>query len=73
MVKASIIYGQPSLGVIKSEFENLKLILVGRYLSCRIQMYLNRNFHSNPTLSHSMFRYFIVGYLYFFLQRSRNT
>ena len=47
----------------------LKLILVGDYLSCRIQMYLNRNFHSNPTLSHSRFRYFIVDYLCFFSLR----
>ena len=41
------------------------------YLSCRIQMYLNRNFHSNPTLSHSRFGYFIVDYLYFFYPRKQ--
>ena len=35
-------------------------------------MYLNGNFHSNPTLSHSSFRYFTVDYLYFSLQGSRN-
>ena len=29
-------------------------------------MYLNRNFHSNPTLSHSRFRYFIVDIYTFF-------
>ena len=32
-------------------------------------MYLNRNFHSNPTLSYSGLRYFILDYLYFFSPR----
>ena len=36
-------------------------------------MYVNHNFHSNSTLSHSSFRYFTVDFLYFFLQESRNT
>ena len=30
-------------------------------------MYLNHNFHSNLTLSHSRFTYFTVDYWYFFL------
>ena len=34
-------------------------------------MYLNRNVHSNATLSHSRFRYVIVNYLYFSFQWSR--
>ena len=45
---------------------SITLILVRDYFSCRIQKYLNRNFHSNPTLLHSRFRYFTVDYLYFF-------
>ena len=52
---------------------SITLILVENYLSCRIQMYLNHNFLSNPTLSHSRFRYFTADFLYFFIQGSRNT
>ena len=47
---------------MKSTFA-IKLILVSNYLFCRIHIYLNRNFHSNPTLSYSRFRYFTVDYL----------
>ena len=50
----------------------IKLILVRDYLSCRIQMYLNHVFHSNPT-SNSRFRYLTVDFLYLFLQGYRNT
>ena len=40
----------------------IKLILVRDYLTCKIQIYLNQNFHSNPTLSHSSFPYFTVDF-----------
>ena len=36
---------------------------MSNYLFCTILIYLNRNFHSNPTLSYSRFRYFTVDYL----------
>ena len=35
-------------------------------------MYPNHKFYSNPTLSHSSFRYFTVDFSYFFLQGSKN-
>ena len=52
---------------------SIKLILVKDYPFCRIQMYLSHDFNSNPTLSHSRFKYFAFDFLYFFLQGSRNT
>ena len=44
---------------------SIKLILVRDYLSCEIDIYLNRNLHSNPILSRSMFRHFIVDYFFY--------
>ena len=47
---------------------SIKLVLVRDYAYSKARKYLNHDFHSNTTLSHSRFRYFTVDFLYFFFK-----